>query len=198
MQRAVLAADGLTALVDGPGADRMPAPGAIETSARVTARVTAWAVAELQRALGRTMQDRHRGPPMVQGEGAPLGVLRAAAKGYTACDVCAQTCPTRALSLGGGLGSTELVLDPAACTGCGVCVETCPESVLDVVPGVDLDLLAHGCVPIARVAVASCRDCGESIPALPAAVHLTSLPAGLAGRCPRCRQAALVASTVSP
>ena len=175
----------------------MPAPGTIETSAGVTARVAAWAVGKLQQALGGPVQDRHQEPPMILGEGAPLGVLRAATEGCTACGVCVRTCPTRALSLSAGLGTTDLVLDPAACSGCGVCVETCPESVLDVVPGVDVDLLLRGAVPIARVVVAPCPDCGESVPALPATAHLNSLPAGLSERCPRCRQAALVASAVS-
>ena len=190
LQRVVLATDGLTALVDGTGADPMPASGAIDTSPRVAA----WAVGELQRALDGPEGGRPRRPRVIQGEGAPLGVLRAA-EGCTACGVCARTCPTRALSLSTGVGSTELVLDPAACTGCGVCLGTCPEGVLDVVRGVDLDLLDGGCVPIARVPVAACPDCGESVPALPATEHLTSLPAGLVSRCPRCRQAALVAST---
>lgn len=193
LQRAVLAAKGLTALVDGPGAYAMPAPGAGETSALLTVRVAAWAVAELRRALGRSVQDPHRGLPMVRGQGAPLGVLRAAAEGCTACGVCVRTCPTGALSLSAGLGSTELVLDPAACNGCGLCVQTCPESVLDVARGVDLDLLVRGRVPIARVALGVCPDCGETVPALPAAAQLTSLSAGLAERCPQCRQSALVA-----
>ena len=193
LRRALLAVDGLTVLVDGTGADRMPAPGALETSTRVAARVAAWAVGELQRALGRSAEDQHRRPLVILGEGAPLGVPRAA-QGCTACGVCARTCPTRALSLSAGLGSAELVLDPAACSGCRVCVGTCPEGVLDVVPGVDLDLLAGGCVPIARVAAPTCPDCGEIVLALPATVHLTSLPAALASRCPRCRQEALVAS----
>ena len=193
LQRAVLAANRLTALVDGTGADRMPAPGAIETSAGVPPRVAAWAVAELRQALGTPVLDRHREPRTIRGKGAPLGALRAAERGCTACGVCARTCPTRALSLSTGL-STQLVLDPAACTGCGVCVGSCPEDVLEVIPGVDLALLVSGTVPIARVAVAACPDCGESVPALPAAAHLTSLPAWLSGRCPPCRQVALVAS----
>ena len=193
LQRAVLAANGLTALVDGTGADRMPEPGAIETSAGVPPRVAAWAVAELRQALGTPVLDRHREPRTIRGKGAPLGALRAAERGCTACGVCARTCPTRALSLSTGL-STQLVLDPAACTGCGVCVGSCPEDVLEVIPGVDLALLVSGIVPIARVAVAACPDCGESVPALPAAAHLTSLPAWLSERCPACRQVALVAS----
>ena len=190
LQQAVLDVDRLTALVDGTGADRLPAAGTIGTSARVAA----WAVGELQRALGRPAQDRHGRPLVIRGEGAPLGFLRVA-KGCTACGVCARTCPARALGLRAGIGSTELVLDPAACNGCGVCVDTCPEVVLEVVPGVNLELLAGGGLPIARVAAPACSDCGESVPALPADAHLTSLPPGLASRCPRCRQAVLVAST---
>lgn len=189
LKRAVLAASGLTPLADATGADRIPAPCATDTPARVAA----WAIGELRVAPGGGEQDESPGPRVILGEGAPLGVLRATG-GCTACGVCARTCPTRALSLATGKENTQLVLDPAACTGCGVCVQTCPEGVLDVAAGVDLDLLDAGCHPIARVASASCPDCGESVLTLPVSVHLPPLPAGLAGRCPRCRQAVLTAS----
>lgn len=63
------------------------------------------------------------------------------------------------------------------------------------VGGANLDLRAGGCVPIARVAAVTCTDRGESMPALAARMHLAQLPGGLFGRCPRCRQAGLVAST---
>lgn len=187
--RAVRAAEGLAAMVDGTGADLMPAPGAVETSARAAA----WAVGVLKTAMGSAGQDQQLRPRVIQGQGAPLGVLLVA-EGCTACGVCARNCPTQALSLSAGMGGTELVLDPLACPGCGVCAETCPESVLDVVPGVDLDVLAGGSVPIARVGATTCPDCGESVPALPATAHLRLLPGGLAMRCPACRQAALIAS----
>lgn len=189
LRRAIRAAEGLTAVVDGTGVDRMPAQGAVQSSARVAA----WAVGELRRALGTPIQDGDRRPVVIRGEGAPLGVLQAA-QGCTACGVCARSCPAGALSLLAGSGSTELFLDPAACTGCGVCVESCPQSVLDVRPGVDLVLLVGGRVPITRATVPDCLGCGESIPALPADANLTTLPAGLVGRCPRCRQTALVAT----
>ena len=189
LKRAIHAANGLSALTGGTAAGRMPAPVGADTSARVSA----WAVDQLQRALGRSVRDRHPRPTTICGVGAPLGVLRAS-QGCTACGVCARSCPTNALSVRVGLGSTELVLDPAACTGCGVCVQTCPEDVLDMVRGVDLELLAGGRVPIARVVAAACPDCGENVPALPAVARVPSMPAGLASRCPRCRQAALVAS----
>lgn len=189
LRRAILAAGGQTSLVDGPGANRIPEPGTINTSAQVAA----WAVKELQTAMVGAGHDQHLASPVTAGKGAPLGVLRAA-DGCTACGVCSRTCPTRALRLTAGTEFMELVLDPAACTGCGVCVQTCPEDVLDVVPGVDLDLLAGGPAPLVRVSMATCADCGEHIPALSASAHLQSLPASLAGRCPRCRQAVLVAS----
>ena len=189
LRRAILAADGLTPLVAGTTLDLMPAPGAIETSVRVAA----WAVGVLETAMGGTGQDQQLRPRVIQGAGAPLGALRAG-EGCTACGVCSRNCPTQALSLSAAVGGTDLVLDPSACTGCGVCTEMCPEGVLDVVSGVDLGLLAGGCVPIARVAAAACPDCGESMPVLPASAHLTLLPAGLALRCPTCRQAALLAS----
>ncbi len=194
LRRAVLAADGLTALVEGTGMDLMPAPDALETPARAAA----WAVGVLRTATAGAGQDQQLRPRVIEAQGSPLGVLRVA-EGCTACGICARDCPTHALTLSAGTGSTDLVLDPTACNGCGVCAETCPEGVLDVVMGLDLDLLAHGCVPIARVTAATCPDCGVIVPALPAAAlpaasHLTLLQAGLATRCPACRQAVLVAS----
>lgn len=189
LKRAIHAADGLGALLDGHSADRMPALSSTETSARVAA----WAIDELHRALPVTAQDGQQTLPVIVGDGAPLGAPRVAT-GCTGCGVCARNCPSGALSLTSGQGVTELVLDPGACTGCGACVETCPEDVVEVIRGVDLGLLARGCVPIARVEAVACADCGENVLPLPAAAHLTSLPAGLAGRCPRCRQGALVAS----
>ena len=195
LRRAVSAADGLTAMVDAAGADPIPIPDAGQASPRLAA----WAVGELRQALDRSRQDlpeedrQPDRPQVILGQGSPLGILHAA-QGCTACGVCARTCPTQALSLRSGVGSSDLVLDPAACTGCRVCVESCPEGVLDVVAGIDLDLLAGGCIAIARVAVATCPDCGDNIPALPPGVHLTPLPAELTSRCPPCRQAALAAS----
>jgi ferredoxin len=189
LKRAVLAASGLIPLTDGTGADRIPAGCTIDTPARVAA----WAVGELRLTPGSAGQDGSPAPRAILGQGAPLGVLRAG-DGCTACGVCTRICPARALTMTAGAQITTLVLDPAACTGCGVCVQACPEGVLDVVAGVDLDLLDAGCHPIARLASASCPDCGESVLALPASAHLPPLSAGLAGRCPRCRQAVLAAS----
>ena len=189
LRRAILAADGLTPLVAGTTLDLMPPPGAIETSARVAA----WAVGVLETAMGGTGQGRQPQPRVVEGPGAPLGAVRAG-EGCTACGVCARCCPTQALSMRAAPGGTDLLLDPSSCNGCGVCAETCPEAVLAVVPGVDLDLLAGGSVPIAHATAAICPDCGASVPALPTTASPTALPAGLATRCPRCRQAFLVAS----
>jgi len=188
LQRAILAAERLSALVDSNVAEMIPTDG-IKTAAPVAA----WAVGKLQRALAGPAQGRQDRGRVIQGGGAPLGVPRTG-EGCTACGVCTRNCPAGALTLSHGVGSTDLVLDPAACTGCRVCVQTCPESVLDVDLGVDLDLLAGGCVPIARITSAVCPDCGESVPSLPATAQMTSLPAELASRCPRCRQAVLVAS----
>lgn len=190
LKRALNAAHQLTALIDRTTRNPMPTPAAFETPARAEARVAAWAVGHLSRALSRPGQE-HRAP--VTGEGAPLGVVRAV-PGCTACGVCARTCPTDALRLSSLPGSTDLVLDPAACTGCGICAQTCPEHVLEVTHAVDLKLLTDGPLPIAQVAAPPCPDCGTNVPALPATTHTPSMPAALASRCPRCRQAALLAS----
>ena len=212
LRRALSASGGRTPIVSGTAPCGIPEPDTIRTAAQVAA----WAISQLQSALGSAPAGMTTGlapprdlvapprdlvappynaealPRMVLGQGAPLGVLRAAG-GCTACGVCARTCPTRALSQTTEAGITSLVLDPAACTGCGLCVQTCPEGVLDVVPGVDLDLLVGGPAPIIRVTATTCPDCGDTVLALPAGANLRPLPAELAGRCPRCRQAALLA-----
>ncbi|MEP7018218.1 MAG: 4Fe-4S binding protein [Actinomycetota bacterium] len=189
LKRAIRGANGLRALSDGSGADRMPDLSATETSARVAA----WAIGELQRVLPVPVPDGRAARRLIVGEGAPLGAPRVA-EGCTGCGVCARNCPNRALSVFAGPGSIELVLDPGACTGCGACIETCPENLVEVVLGVDLDLLERGSVSIARAEALACADCGDPIPTLPATAHLPSMPAVLAHRCPRCRQAALVGS----
>jgi ferredoxin len=189
LQRAIGASNGLSALVDRIAAVRFPEQEAIRSSAQVAAA----AVGAIRTALGNSWPNQGQRPGVIQGPGAPLGVLRTGG-GCTACAVCVRSCPTRALAVTAGPGVTELFLDPAACTGCGVCVQACPEGVLNVLRGVDLDLLDGGCVRIAGVALAGCPDCGESVPALPASVHLPPLPTRLAGRCPECRRAALLAA----
>ena len=192
MRHAVQSSRRLSALVCATGADPVPVSDTLVTPVRVAA----WAIGKLEQALSRPAQDGRPGVRHVQGEGAPLGVARTT-HGCTACGVCARNCPTLAFRVGAGPGDaawTELVFDPGACNGCGVCVLTCPERALRIEPGVDLALLAGGCVPIARVDVAPCPDCGERLPALPADTCLPPLPSALAGRCPSCRQAALIAT----
>jgi len=189
LKRAVHAASQLGALTNETSGAGMPTPVGVEASARVSA----WAVHQLQQALCQSVPDQHPKATVIIGESAPLGVLQISG-GCTACGVCTRSCPTNAMSLRAGLGGTELVLDPAACTGCGACVHTCPEDVLSVARGVDLELLAGGRLTIARVAVATCPGCGDNVPALPATAQMSPMPADLASRCPRCRQAALIAS----
>lgn len=209
LRRALLAADGLSAVVDAAGADPIPTPDAAQSSPRLAA----WAAGQLQRAFQRSHEGRtnqyqpnqvtHTASPeqdrqperalVILGPGAPLGILEAA-RGCTACGVCTRTCPTQALSLRPTAGSSDLIVDPRACTGCRVCVETCPEGVLDVVSGIDLDLIAAGATLITRIQERTCPDCGANVPPLPAGAQLSPLPAELAGRCPPCRQAALIAT----
>jgi ferredoxin len=43
----------------------------------------------------------------------------------TACGLCRDVCPARAVTLGG-----TAVIDRAACIGCGKCVAECPRGVL--------------------------------------------------------------------
>ena len=46
------------------------------------------------------------------------------------CRRCAQSCPTRAITVGDDAGSTVVTLDRGRCIGCGNCIEACPSGVI--------------------------------------------------------------------
>ena len=197
-RRSVGTAGHLAPLVDSAAADRLPRPVAGESQARDTARVAAWAVAELDRALdpgGRLPSGATSGRPRrILGAGSPLGVVSAVPPGCTACGVCVRTCPSGALDLQVGGSVALLSFDAADCTGCRLCRDACPEGLLDVTRGVDLEALARGRTVIGRIDAPACPDCGAEVPVLPVAARHPGLTDVVAGRCSACRQVVLAAS----
>lgn len=84
----------------------------------------------------------------------------------TTCAMCAQTCPTSALSSSDIDGSVVIDFDSGACVACGECLSTCPESErgaisLDV--GFDLADWAVGRRELRRDITRRCERCGDPI-----------------------------------
>lgn len=104
--------------------------------------------------------------------------LRLRSTGCTACGVCVQTCPERALELevasldddAAGTArpgdDTTLWMQPAACSGCRACVDACPPRALSEHGTLDWDvLLDDGWEDLETLRTVVCRRCGGRFPA---------------------------------
>jgi ferredoxin len=70
-------------------------------------------------------------PIPLQGRGAGEVLLNAAA--CTLCEVCAERCPTEAITVEHSSGGTvRLTFDAGRCDACGLCVDACPERATSV------------------------------------------------------------------
>lgn len=105
----------------------------------------------------------------------------------SACGVCAQLCPTEALSYRtttrqkDGTSSFELLAHPSSCVTCTLCTAACPEEAISVVDRVDPAAVVAGvAVVVAGGAIVACDVCGAPTAA---SVH----PDGGRPRCFACR-----------
>jgi ferredoxin len=116
----------------------------------------------------------------------------------TACRMCAQLCPTDALTSIILLDAVSIEFDPALCVGCTQCLGVCPEIHRDAISldiSFDLADWAAGRREIRHEDTHRCERCGRTI--APAAMlerigallgpdHLRTLPV-IAGLCIDCR-----------
>ncbi|WP_461004385.1 4Fe-4S dicluster domain-containing protein [Trueperella pyogenes] len=103
-----------------------------------------------------------------RGEGleSKLGGLRLGAAGCTACGVCVQACPHRALELTNDGGGSTLWQHSELCRGEQHCVQLCPAKALWVQGDMRLaDLLDDPRRRLAVVASVRCSRCGAPHPA---------------------------------
>ncbi|MGA8277328.1 MAG: 4Fe-4S binding protein [Rhodanobacteraceae bacterium] len=67
------------------------------------------------------------------GQGGVLGMPRVLPERCTpACRICADVCPTRAISMDAAAASPHIALDYGRCIACQLCVEACPDDALQV------------------------------------------------------------------
>jgi ferredoxin len=111
--------------------------------------------------------------PVLRSIGSPLGVLDVGSTACTACGLCAEVCPTSALTARSDGATWTLAFDHRNCTGCGACTGACPEHVLNVTQGIDPSALRGG----RRVTVVPQRNCEACKAPLPPAALLARLGA---------------------
>jgi len=103
----------------------------------------AWLRSALAALFGRSRAPASSSESAVWLPGPPrIPALRFSGAGdalCTACNLCVEICPSRALSLdseapAGHGRPRRFVLQLGACIGCRACAEACPEAALDLIP----------------------------------------------------------------
>lgn len=102
---------------------------------------------------------------------ADVGMVSIDSSTCTACEMCAQVCPTDALSSNiDGIG-VHISFDPQVCVACGQCVATCPEAEHDAIEltrRFDAAEWMHGRREVRSEPTSLCEVCGQ--PVAPAAM----------------------------
>jgi ferredoxin len=83
-----------------------------------------------------------------------------------ACAICVNVCPTGALTKIFENNQVVRHLDSSLCTNCDLCQEACPERVISFEETyAAIDHMNEQSYVVARIDMASCAICGETIPA---------------------------------
>jgi ferredoxin len=99
-------------------------------------------------------------------EGADVGTVTIDSDVCTACEMCANVCPTDALRSGLEDECVIIDFDPRSCVACGQCVLACPEiesNAITMTRSFDLVDWATGRREIRRESTPSCEVCGQPI-----------------------------------
>jgi ferredoxin len=126
---------------------------------------------------------------------APLGTISCADQSCTACSLCAERCPTGALTTTERPASWTLSFVHARCVACGGCVTSCPEQALTLRRGVEPAEL-RTTRQLVSTNLQRCVVCGARLASatLTARLAAVGIQAPEDGRCGDCRTAGRKAS----
>ena len=95
----------------------------------------------------------------------PFGEVTLDAAQCTGCGLCAQNCPTGALTILPGDDGIEyqLLFRHDSCVACGTCVNMCPEDCLELEHILELDRMGGGTAVLFRDSIVKCRRCGRPV-----------------------------------
>lgn len=100
---------------------------------------------------------------IIAGATVPLGRPLLASERCTSCGLCAQNCPTDALTALRDEAVFQLFLQHERCVACEACVRCCPEKCLRLERVLELDRLGEPPVLFYEDQMLRCQECGQLI-----------------------------------
>lgn len=97
---------------------------------------------------------------------ADVGSVEIDTSSCTACEMCANVCPTDALSSVHDADGVRIDFEPRQCVACGQCITVCPEidrGAIRLARGFDPDDWSRGRRQVRHEAVARCERCGKPV-----------------------------------
>jgi ferredoxin len=104
-----------------------------------------------------------KGDVILYGADVPFGVVNIDEKHCSGCSVCAQSCPTGAISsqVSGDPLTYKLVFQHSKCVACGICTDICPEKCLSLRKELDFVFLQGQGQTIFDNKFVYCDNCGK-------------------------------------
>ena len=124
-----------------------------------------------QRAIAALLQAGNHNPGFVVLDHVDVGSIHIDSTACTACEMCANVCPTDALHSSYDRDAVSITFDPRHCVACRQCVTVCPEidrGAIVLATGFDPDDWSRGRRVLRVEPTASCEICGR--PVAPAAM----------------------------
>lgn len=88
-------------------------------------------------------------------------MARQIAETCSLCGICAERCPTGALSAASGPGWKGIDYEALSCTNCGLCTAICPESAISAQAATSWEKAAQPRQVLARGQLGRCERCGQ-------------------------------------
>jgi formate hydrogenlyase subunit 6/NADH:ubiquinone oxidoreductase subunit I len=124
-----------------------------------------------QRAISALQRATKVNPGFVALDQVDVGSIHIDSRSCTACEMCANVCPTDALNSSHDRGAVNINFDSRECVACGQCVTVCPEidrGAIALATGFDPEDWSRGRRELRVEPTASCEICGR--PVAPAAM----------------------------